>query len=182
MSQDILFVAVLGLVLIMFLVVLVLNQQKRLNQLQKPRYGFLGKPLLGLAATTLMAAGLVGGLYLVNQRDLQPLDAKADKNVTVEVAYQVLLDNRQTRKYQFSAIPKVDNIEYGEGNNGNFNLFWSFVGEQVLSSGTQGLSEISVNTANPSVVEVELKPGIYTVRVLVVFEGKNYIHSEEIIL
>jgi hypothetical protein len=64
------------LLFIIALVVMIVRQQQQINRLKQPKYGFLGKPLAGAMATLLMAGGILGGLYLVNNQD-QSLDYRA---------------------------------------------------------------------------------------------------------
>lgn len=180
-TTNLLIVAAALVAMIFFLVVVVISQRRKLQDLQRPKYGFLGKPLTAVA-TLIMLGGLVGGVYLVSQPETTPLDANAGKNVTLNVEYKLVIDNQSTRVYEFSGIPVVDNVPYGSVGDETYSLFWNFTGTQNIGPDTRGLSEIGVSKTKPSLVKIELKPGVYTLRVLVVHEGKNYVHTQELVL
>lgn len=72
----------------------IVYQQTKIKKLEQPKYGFLGKPIAASLLSTLVVAGLVGGIYLVNQEETTGPVAEADSAaVAIEASCVVGEDN-----------------------------------------------------------------------------------------
>lgn len=78
-SQGLLIVGgILAVIVIITLGLVIARQQRKIQELNQPKYGFLGKPLVGALATAVMILGTVGAISVLNQ-DTVSFDASADQ-------------------------------------------------------------------------------------------------------
>lgn len=166
-QQLIMLIGAAVFVVIVFLVVIVFMQQNKLKRLEEPRYGFLGKPIASLITAAVLGAGLIGGVYLVNQDETT---FQTDAKLSVKVSYtkQLVADNGATATYQFRANPTVSGEETTNTTLKEFNVYWNFVGPQKYSK-----SEIHVSEQNPSNIQITLRKGTYDVIILVNYTDKQ---------
>ncbi len=179
MDQQVLIFAGAGLFLfILFLVGVVIWQRNRIKELQRPKYGFLGKPLMAVVATLVLGVGLVGGVYLTQQESVDPrTSADLDLNIAIEKELKGEGERVNSYVYALEAVPEVDGVPYGETSEDKFNIYWNILGPIKISE-----SEIGVTSENPSGIEVELKEGTYKVNVLIVYKEKSFNYSEDLVI
>jgi hypothetical protein len=179
MDQQVLIFAGAGVfLLVLFLVGVVVWQRNRIKELQRPKYGFLGKPLMAIVATLVLGVGLVGGVYLTQQESVDPrTSADLDVNITIEKELKGEGERVNSYIYELEAIPEVDEVPYGESTEEKFNIYWNVLGPVKISE-----SEIGITKQNPSGIEVELKEGTYKVNVLIVYKEKSFNYSEDLVI
>jgi hypothetical protein len=172
MDQQILYVGVaFAVFLVIVLAVVIIRQQRMIKQLQQPRYGFLGKPLMAAAMTLLMGAGLIGGVYLIN-RETDPFQAQAGLNIELALTKELIAENGPTSAYNFMMTPTLNGVKYGNEAGATWNIYWNF----NRAGSTQPVltkSEIGLTGKNPSNIRVDLPKGSYTVFVSVDYRGKE---------
>lgn len=171
MEQQVLLISVGIFIIVAFLVLVIVMQQSKLKRLEQPKYGFLGKPLAGILTTVVLGAGLIGGVYLVNQ-DQTTFETSANLKIRLSYTKELISDNGNTATYLFKATPIIE----GDTNptlTKEFNVFWNLVGPQKLSR-----SEVRVSAANPSEEQMTLRKGTYDLVILVVYNdpqtGNSY--------
>lgn len=158
------------LVLILLLTGYIIWQGRRINDLEyqlKPKYGFLGKPLLTFMAVALTVGGLTLSQYA---RDYSVSD---NSKLSIEIKYQSR-PSTEVGKYivSLNAIPSLNNKPWGGKTNNYFDVYWSILhaenDEVAFSDYERGIYEGSQGG-----IEAELAPGMYKVGVGVIFEGKE---------
>jgi len=128
-----------SLLLVILLLVLVFFQQKRIEKLTKPKYGFLGKKLSVFVFALLGVSLLTGGLFTLNRNtsqngDLNVSEITNNNTNFFKISYQTLENN----KIKFVAIPFINNKPW----NGidKIDIYWEIspetgMGRKILQSG-----------------------------------------------
>lgn len=163
------FVALFAIVLIVMVVLVgvVLIQNRRIREMQKPKFGFLGKPLNAFVVLAVMLGGLGFVYYNTTTRTNEFTDVSADSSV--ELSIVITQVDRANRIYKLNAIPIVDNIEWGgEANNYSFDIRWTISNSDVYSRIEEDLS-----FNNRGGIELNLTKGEYTVSAITYFGPNN---------
>jgi hypothetical protein len=173
MDQQMLIIGgVVMAALMLTLTTVIVLQQRRIQRYSTPKYGFLGKPLVAAIISVFMGAGLIGGLYLVSQRERVDFEARADLDIQLEVLQERISVNGNQATYKFTLQPKLDGQLYGTEPGAIWNAYWNFnPAGSTLPSASE--SEIGLNAANPSGIEVTLERGTYTLLVTVDYRGQK---------
>lgn len=170
-NQQPAFAALFAVVVIVVLVLigLVVAQNRKIQDLQRPKYGFLGKPLAAFA----FAAFLVGGtgfvLFVNNQQQTVNV---ANADFTIDVTIIATETNPVTHEYKLNAIPLVDGKEWGSNAAYKFDAYWT-----ISNSTTQTEVEIGLNQSNTGGISKILTSGTNRVNVSV-FSGERNIEKE----
>jgi hypothetical protein len=136
---------------IITLVLTVIKLDKRLSKLEKPRYGFMGKPLLAFAVFSFGVLSLTS--VSINNRIQQTGNDVSVSDGVKEVVYakiQVEYDF-ENDSVILSGIPVVDGLEWAEDQSVVADLEWS-----VYEDGLLNKFEIK-NVSNDFVQPIELK-------------------------
>lgn len=153
------FVAIFVLLVVVIAVLssVVIMQTRKAQE--RPKYGFLGKPLAVLFFMVL-AAGSIGLVYYSSKNSQGVDTVSADKELNVEITTQKIEGN----VYRLNIVPKINQDDWGSTE--KFNAYWTI-------SNTQSFTrvELDLTEKNQGGVVVELKPGKNTVKV-VVFSGE----------
>lgn len=171
--------ALLGVVLFFIvaslaLVILIFSLIRKIQILQKPKYGFLGKPVFSVLALVGIATTMIYFSYsFSNQPDFQ---ISANRTVNASIEYRQVGISGTKKLVEFRAVPVVDNREYGLSSD-RFEILWRVNNVD----GTERI-EYERTKNNPSAVYIELDPGSYTVSAIIVFEGKSYQFVEPVII
>lgn len=129
-NSDIVIAALLILaVVVVALLVALIVQSKRVKDLQeaaKPKYGFLGKPLMAMA----LLGGLFGAVLLTYNATLRPIDdpiVNADKTLVTTITTNTITQTTGEALVEFKAVPSVDSAEWGVMGD-KFDIYWSVTG------------------------------------------------------
>lgn len=159
---------VLVLVVIIVLGGVVFFQQREIQKLKTPKYGFLGKSLNAFFAI----AVLVGGIAFVNYTSLPPKDdngiSVSDEIVTLDGNIIVTLLNKSEREYKFNFIPYVNFTEWGQETD-KFTIYWEV-------SGPMTYTDVETNVSKSTSVGItkKLQAGEYSVKVKLVYNNQNF--------
>jgi len=178
-SQTLAFVIVGLFAMIFFLVYILLKQQLAFKRYQHPKYGFLGKPLLGMVSTAVILAGLIGGVFLVNQKTTT-FTTKADLNISLNLDKSCVPVDSNNVSCNFKITPILDGIPYGNASDNQFNVYWNFSGIRQIM-----YSEITRTKVSPSNLNITIPKGNYHLVVIVSYNKvntKNFTLDQQIIL
>lgn len=142
----------------------------KIRSLEKPRYGFLGKPVYSLLAVMIMVGGL--GFFSYSFTQQQDFQIQAAKTVDLDVQTKVVLSDTQQSVVEFKAIPFVDNIAWGKSTD-KFEIYWNIRGPENVDK-----FEFDRSRENSSQFTESLDKGSYTLRIVVVYENKSYTFNE----
>lgn len=165
------FAALFAVVIIVVLVLigLVIAQNRKIQDLQKPKYGFLGKPLAAFA----FAAFLVGGTGFVLFVNNQQQDVSvANASFTIDLTIIATEVNHVTHEYKFNAIPLVDGVEWGNNKAYKFDVYWT-----LSNTSTQTEVELGLNTDNKGGITKILTSGDNKIKATV-FSSEKTIEKE----
>lgn len=171
-------VAAGGFFAVAALTIVVVIQQRRITHLQeltRPRYGFLGKPLLSVA----LALAMVGGLVITYQatRNIDNVVVNADKNVEIRFQIQTTPVLPTSYKVDFAIVPSVDGVEWGKESADQFDIYWSVTGAESFEN-----LELGKSRANVSGFTRFLNSGRYDITVDVVYANKRFTKTQVLAL
>ena len=158
------------LVVVIGLSLLALKQSQQLKELQKPKYGFLGKPLYSFVAI-LMMFGVVSASYIftpidnTNQFVTYVLPAS---EIQFELEAEEVIADEPNIGYRFNIVPVVDEIAWG-GLNIEFDVLWEVTREAELF---HEYLETGINDRNPGGFELSFPRGSYSATATVSYQGE----------
>lgn len=170
-NQSPAFAALFAVVVIVVLVLigLVVAQNRKIQDLQRPKYGFLGKPLAAFA----FAAFLVGGTGFVLFVNNQSQDVSvANADFAIDLNLIATESNPVINEYRLNAVPLVDGKEWGENRAYKFDIYWT-----ISNATTQTEVELSLNLENKGGITKQLTSGTNRVKA-VVFSSDKTIEKE----
>lgn len=129
---------VLTTLVVIVLFALVLSQRYKLNKLQTPKYGFLGKALTLVVFASVVTLG-GGHLYLNNLSKTPDSVSVSDKNI-MSLDIQVEVISKENGIFKFSATPYLYNIPWGIDSARNFNFNWYFRNTTEITKLEYGLN------------------------------------------
>lgn len=159
-------VAVVCFVSVLYVIIRLIG---RIRSLQKPKYGFLGKPLYALVLVGMAGTITYFSFTFSSQPDFQ---IQASRTVTAELSVDVVDSQNGTGLVRFEAVPYVDGIAY-LGDNGEFDILWNITGPVRIDKFEYGKTK-----ADRSGFSESLQSGTYTARAVIVYEGKSFTFTE----
>lgn len=117
---------------IIVLVLTVIKLDKRLSNLEKPKYGFMGKPLLAFAVFSFSALSLTS--VSINNRIQQTQTDVSVSDEVKEIVYakiQIEYDYEDD-KVVLSGIPVIDGLEWAKDQSAIVDLEWSVYEDGLL--------------------------------------------------
>lgn len=143
-----------AVITILVLVAVVVMQNRKIRDLQAPKFGFLGKPIN--AAIFIMVVLSSFSLFVYYTNNEKEVDNTVSVNDNFEL--QIEYSKNNSNLYIFKAIALVDGEEYGNSSELTFDVLWTVTGEDILSH-----MEVDVSLDRPSNYQVKLTPGSYTI-------------------
>lgn len=166
-GQILIFVILAVLLIFAILVTYIVRLQSKLKQSLTPRYGFLGKPAFPLFIVAILLTSII--VFNSNLPLQQQINIEAQKQLEVEISHRLIgAVSEGTNLVEFRAIPLVDKTIWGPSDQ-QFSFFWNIKGPVFIDQFEQNRS-----VSNPSGFQVELPPGNYTVKLMVVYEQESY--------
>lgn len=177
-NQNFLVPAIGGFTAMALLVIVVLVQQRRIHNLEeiaRPKYGFLGKPLL----SAVLALAMVGGLVVTYQatQNINNVVVSAGKNVEAKFVITSAPTLPNTYRVDFAVVPSVDGVEWGKEANDKFDIYWTVKGEQNFD-----VFELSKTRTSTSGFMRVLRSGRYDITVDIVFQDKRFTKTQQLVL
>lgn len=161
----ILLIGGIGLVLIITLVIYVLSLRRKVDNLSRPKYGFLGKPLYQTALIVAVAIGFSASflnLY-INPRRIDSSVSQGN-NLGVDFSFEVLERSNESSLIRFDFVPTLGSKEWGGDTNRRFNLQIRF-----LKEGEENERLFLDKTQNTGInFDQSLSPGNYTLRIKII--------------
>ncbi|MEP7103684.1 MAG: hypothetical protein ABI721_03180 [Candidatus Dojkabacteria bacterium] len=154
------------IITVLILIGLVITQNRQIQEMQRPKYGFLGKPLAAFA----FAAFLVGGTGFVLFVNNQQQDVSvANADFVIDLNIISTQTNPVTNEYRFNAIPLVDGKEWGSSAAYKFDIYWT-----VSNSTTQTDVELGLNLNNKGGITQTLTQGTNRIKASVFSGSKSF--------
>lgn len=137
--------------------------------IQKPKFGFGGKPL-AIITTVLLTLLIPVGVYVTKQRVDTIQHASSLNDVTLSIFE--ISDQEETSEVAFSAVPVHQGKAWGEDM--LFDFEWTITGPQNIA-----FSEEDRNSTYPSYFVLSLEKGDYSATLRVTAEGFDITRSQE---
>jgi hypothetical protein len=162
----------------LFLIVLILAvtfggflllQNRKMQEMQKPKFGFLGKPITAFA----LGALLIGGFGIAFTGNLN-----TNTNVDVSVSEEIVnvnlnivstQTNQFNNTYQFNIVPELNGVEWGKTGDVKLDIIWS-----VSNSTIKTDVEKDISKNNTGGVEFILQQGTNRINAKVTIQNKVY--------
>lgn len=141
----------LSITIIVLLSLVIYLQSKKIKDLERPRYGFLGKPLSILIIVGVLS-GSIGFALFVNTEDVGTDVISADRELSISISYL----KEQTDVYVLKATPIIDGVSWDNDPSLNFDIFWTIKNEE---GEVYELVETQVSQLEPSSITVQLDKG-----------------------
>lgn len=177
-SNAFVIVVIAAIVMIVVLVAVIIWQNNKIKEIQKPRFGFLGKPLYAVIAIFL-TVGSFGVVYYGLNRPTQIQQTSANVNVVLTIKAFAL--NTVTNDYSISVIPILDGIMWGGDSKNSFDAYWTI---SNTNNPTISITEAEpgLNITNTGGIIEKLSRGINEIKVTVFYLGKSYSNTKEVII
>jgi len=166
-------VALVGIVSLVSIFYVIVKLVSRIRSLQKPKYGFLGKPLYALVLIAMAGTMTYFSASFSNQPDFQ---IQASRTVTADIMTELQATQNGTALVTFEAVPYVDGIPY-YGDTGVFDILWNISGPNRIDKFEYGKTR-----ADRSGFTESLQSGTYEVRAVVVYEDRSYTFTEALVV
>lgn len=163
---------IIVLIAAIVLVVVVIIQRRRINEMQRPKYGFLGKPLNSLLLLTFLIGGVGFFYYASNMRDNEFTNVSASSELSGSIIITEI--DSSTRTYRFNVIPTIDNIEWGMTSSYSFDVQWTVANGDIYQSIETGL-----NLSNIGGLTLNLQRGTYQVTATVFVGDRSVVINYE---
>ncbi len=179
-----LLVVVVGLFLLAILMLLVYILRFRRNQAVstdgKAAEPFR-RPLIGVLIIFFIIATFISTVYLSQNVEDEPVEEVSVSNtyrMELEISTQATVLSSDEARVQFNAIPKVNDIPWGNGNvvSGEpweFDIFWTVKGEKDFAQ-----IELDLDAQNKGGFIRTIPRGNYQIKVEMVFQGVTYLESK----
>jgi hypothetical protein len=168
-SPQSIVVIILALAIIFTLVVVLIQQQRKIKELSTPKYGFLGKPL-NLVLTLFIFGGTLALFNILNQP--QPEVEISNANFVIEL--NIIATKVADLKYKLNVLPVVDGVVWGIDNY-PFDVYWTIEGAT-----TQKLFENGISRKNTGGVMVDLSPGTNKITATIYIDLRKFEKSIEV--
>lgn len=170
-QSTLIIVLVINVLLILGLLFFIFRQNKHIDQLEaamKPKYGFLGKPLLSVMAVLMMVGSFVV-IYAVSE-NASNISVGGNDQIELQIEVKPGAQDGDMRAVHFQVIPKINGVEWGGEQSGAVaDVFWSISGAEEFSE-----FEINLSYAKPGGFTRSVSKGTYQVRVDFLYLGQTY--------
>lgn len=134
---------------------------QKINENNKPRYGFLGKPLYQILALALIIGAGFGSVYIAYQdSDIQ--DTSANIELDTQLDIKVINQNTTNSDIRFEIIPIINESQWDE--NQEFDLYVNIAGPEIITKTIVAANKIS----NPAIFTENLDTGIYNITITII--------------
>ncbi|MCA9387024.1 hypothetical protein KC669_03245 [Candidatus Dojkabacteria bacterium] len=157
---------VLAISVVIILAFVVVKQSRRINYLEKPKYGFMGKTL-SVALVLLFSIASLISVY-INQYHRTPTSISVtDKsNFMLEINYTVYEES--TNLYYFNIVPRINNKIWGESTNVYADVLW------IIKKNDTEIEKVerNLNINHQGGILEYLEPGTNQIEVRVIIENQ----------
>lgn len=117
-------VFLIAVIVCLVLVSIIIIQSRKITEMSRPKFGFLGKPLMLILTFALGFFSI--GLTLIVNRDSGVTVINADLKAELHVFYTKITD----KVYKFNAVPVVESLEWAGK---KFDFYWVLTNSQTLT-------------------------------------------------
>lgn len=165
---------VVTFVAVVILIIVVILQNRKIKDLQTPKYGFLGKTVTYSVLFAVFAVGITFSFLYVSNRNTGSgsVSVTDGQEVSVNISYEII--NPIANLYRFNVTPTVDKSEWANGKF-TFDFYWTL----TLGDGNaRSFSEEGLSATSPGGIIQQLTSGSNKIRVALFVNGKTI--SDEI--
>ncbi len=167
-QQNGMYLALFGIIMltvVILLGVVVLMQKKQIDDLRRPKFGFLGKPIFAMLLVAFSLGGF-GLVYYTSNSSSSIGDTSADRKVELQIKSTYL---GQGYDYMLKLIPTVDGKAWGGNNSNMFDVYWTIQNKMIVTE-----AEIDLSLNNQGGITKTLEKGKNKIKTTVFFENKSY--------
>lgn len=164
-NMTIVSIVTISLIVLSVLVGIVVIQNRKIQDLQKPKFGFLGKPISAFLLIALVI-GSIGLVYYSSNREVGFTDVAAGSELKASIVVTEI--DGPAGIYQFNVLPSIDAIEWGGGDNYRFRVQWLVENGEVYQT-----TENSISLNNQGGVRLTLRKGTYNVSATIFIDDKS---------
>jgi len=128
---------VLALIVITVLLAVIVMQTKKIQDLQKPKFGFLGKSLSVLGLFVIMAGGL--GLTFIANQDTSVSVSNSLADASLEL--KIIVTQTKQDEYLLQAVPYINSFAWGNNSQFKFDIYWTITNKNVMTETEFGLTQ-----------------------------------------
>lgn len=150
---------IVGAILVFSLIGFMVWQQLQIRKLQeaaRPRYGFLGKPLMSFMAFAFVVGG--GALIALNG-PTGPQGTSATNELEIRIETEVVAKAEGLVTVKFNAIPVLNGRDWADGYE-TYDVYWYVAGETDFTR-----VEVKLSEQNPGGFTFQLASGTYSIKV-----------------
>lgn len=130
----------LAVTTISILLSVIFLQNRKIQKLNTPKYGFLGKPLLWMAVSVAIVGG-ASGLYFSAGIEREPDSISVTDLTELRVNIASTQINADQKLYRFNAIPILGGVAWGEDVDSTFKVTWNIINSSVDTKVETNLSK-----------------------------------------
>src|SRR5260221_6290383 len=165
-STYITLIGIVAIAVVVVLVVIVIIQNNKIRDLQKPRFGFLGKPMLAFFGL-MLSFGTIGILYTSLN---QPVNIQ-QTNADVEIIVSINLEATSTPcEIKLTANPIIGGLAWRGTDENKFDFYWTISNDSGVSTDI----ELKKSFDSPGGLIKKLPPAANSVQVTIYFLGKSF--------
>jgi len=158
--------AIALIVVVVLLSIVIINQNNKIKEMQRPKYGFLGKPIYAV----LLIVFSVGGFGLVYYGANKPLDVQqTEANRQVEVTIRAFSLSAGSDTYSITLIPLINGKAWGNDNTNKFDIYWTITNTTVTTEVELG----RILYSQGGLIK-KLAKGVNKIKATVFFDGQSY--------
>lgn len=161
--------------IIAVLLVVVITQRNKINELQKPKFGFLGKPLIAFAFVFLSLGSI--GILLYSTQNRTNIDI-TNADLEIELSINVQKIENTASSYKINVLPIVNGIAWAGSDQLLFSAFWTIANNE----GSFTDSEFGLSFSNPGGITKTLSKGKNKISVTLFYKNDSYTFEKEFIL
>jgi hypothetical protein len=149
------------------------NLNKKLNYVQAPKFGFLGKPLYQFVALAFLLGLFSISIVAISSGPVSIEDSMASQELGINFEYEILSIDQNEYELKIDIVPTISNINWGD--NQEFDILVKILGPSKIN---QFLYD---KTAATKATFVDIfKKGNYSIEITVITGETSKVFFEEI--
>jgi hypothetical protein len=173
-GSTIVIISAILVAIFIFLLVNYILLSKRLKDKEKPKYGFLGKPLYQ-SIIIIALTGAIGFTSYQATFNQGPDFSAAEEEINVDFTTSVIRDNQNSELVRFEVVPIINDQEWGSNPNDTFDIYLNINGEENITKiFTDASKDKPVNFTE------NLTNGSYEIRITIISDSYSEVFTREL--